>query len=113
MVVAVDDDKKNLTVTQELTFYNQTNDTLTNIVLNDWLNGYTSKNTPLAARFSDEFERSFHLAKEKERGRTSNIVILDENKTSLTWERDDNYPDVIQIRLREKLLPNQKMTFII
>ena len=113
MVVAVDDDKKNLTVTQELTFYNQTNDTLTNIVLNDWLNGYTSKNTPLAARFSDEFERSFHLAKEKERGRTSNIVILDENKTSLTWERDDNYPDVIQIRLREKLLPNQKMTFML
>lgn len=108
MDVAFDIDKKVLTVTQELTFFNQTNDTLTNIVLNDWMNGYTSKNTPLAARFSDEFERSFHLAKEKERGRTSDINVIDENKTLLTWERDKNYPDVIQIRLREKLLPNQK-----
>ena len=111
MIVDVNNEKKELTVNQELTFFNQTNDTLTNIVLNDWMNGYNSKNTPLAARFSDEFERSFHLAKEKERGRTSNINIIDESKTSLTWERDKNYPDVIQIRLKEKLLPNQKITF--
>jgi hypothetical protein len=66
MIVEVDIEKKELTVNQELTFFNQTNDTLTNIVLNDWMNGYTSKNTPLAARFSDEFERGFHLAKENE-----------------------------------------------
>lgn len=109
MVVEIDSDKKILTVLQELTFYNQTNDTLTNIVLNDWINGYTSKNTPLGKRFSDEFERSFQLANEKERGRTSNITIIDQNNTFLTWERDDNNPDVIQIRLREKLLPNQKL----
>ena len=113
MVVEVDNEKKELTVNQELTFFNQTNDTLTNIVLNDWMNGYTSKKTPLAARFSDEFERGFHLAKEKERGRTRNINIVDENKTSLTWERDKNFPDVIQIRLKDKLLPYQKTTFIV
>ena len=111
MIVEVDNEKKELTVYQELTFFNQTNDTLNYIVLNDWINGYSSKNTPLAARFSDEFERSFHLAKEKERGRTSNINIIDETKVLLTWERDENFPDVIQIRLKEKLLPNQKATF--
>ena len=108
LTVEVNDDTKTLTVIQELTFFNQTNDTLNHIVLNDWMNGYTSKNTPMAARFSDEFERSFHLAKEKERGRTSNINIIDETKVLLTWERDENFPDVIQIRLKEKLLPNQK-----
>jgi hypothetical protein len=109
MVVSLDIDKKVLTINQQLTFFNQTNDTLTNIVLNDWMNGYTSKNTPLAARFSDEFERGFHLAKEKERGRTSDISIVDETQSAYTWERDTNYPDVIQIRLKEKLLPNQKI----
>ncbi|MGL2967521.1 aminopeptidase [Flavobacterium sp. XGLA_31] len=109
-VVEVDGDTKTLTVIQELTYFNQTKDTLTNIVLNDWINGYTSKYTPMAARFSDEFERSFHLAKEKERGRTSNLTIINENKSFLTWERDANHPDVIQIRLRDKLLPNQKTT---
>jgi hypothetical protein len=110
MIVEVDSDKKVLTVIQELTFFNQTNDTLNHIVLNDWMNGFTSNETPLAARFSDEFERSFHLAKEKERGRTDNITIIDQNKAFLTWERDTNHPDVIQIRLRDKLVPNQKVT---
>ena len=105
MIVVVDNDKKILSVNQELTFFNQTNDTLTTIVLNDWMNGYSSKNTPLAARFSDEFKRNFHLADEKERGRTSNITVND-----FSWERDKNHPDVIQIQLKDKLLPNQKIT---
>ena len=110
MVVEVDTKKNILTLLQELTFYNQTNDTLTNIVLNDWNNAYSGKNTPLANRFSDEFERGFHLAKETERGSTENISIIDSEKNSLTWERDENYPDVVQIRLRNKLLPQQKIT---
>lgn len=113
MIVEVDSEKKILMVNQQLTFYNQSNDTLTNIVLNDWTNGYSDKNTPLAKRFSDEFERSFHLASENERGKTQNIIISDENKFLFTWERDKNKPDVIQIRLRNKLLPQQKITFII
>ena len=110
MKVEVDAEKKIFTVVQELTYFNQSNDTLTNIVLNDWNNAYSGKNTPLSKRFSDEFERSFHLADEKERGSTKDITILDENKTFLTWERDENYPDVVQIRLRNKLAPQQKIT---
>ncbi|MCF6133017.1 aminopeptidase [Flavobacterium sp. WG47] len=109
MVVNVDLEQKVLKVQQELTYFNQTNDTLTQIVLNDWMNGYSSKNTAMAARFSDEFERSFHLAKEKERGRTSAISVNDQTNTALTWERDSNIPDVILIQLKEKLLPNQKI----
>ena len=67
MNVEVDVDTKTLYVTQELTYKNETSDTIKNIVLNDWINGYSSKRTALAARFSDEFDRSFHLAKEKEK----------------------------------------------
>ncbi|WP_349680454.1 aminopeptidase [Flavobacterium sp. UBA7682] len=111
MVVEVNSETKILNVIQELTFHNQSNDTLSFIVLNDWNNAYRDKNTPLAGRFSDEFERSFHLAQDKERGQTDNITIIDQNLSILTWERDENYPDVVQIRLREKLLPNQKATF--
>ncbi len=110
MVVEVNMDKKTLNVVQELTYFNQSNDTLSNIVLNDWNNAYSDKKTPLAERFSDEFERSFHLANENERGRTENITIIDNNKSFLTWERDKNYPDVVQVRLRNKLIPQQKIT---
>jgi hypothetical protein len=44
--------------------------------LNDWNNAYSDVNTPLARRFSDEFYRGFHLAKEEERGSTTNITIM-------------------------------------
>jgi hypothetical protein len=112
MVVIVDSEQKILSVRQELTFFNKTNDTLSSIVLNDWMNGYSSKNTPLGARFSDEFERGFLLAKEKERGRTSNISILDGTQ-ALNWSRDEKFPDVIQVSLSEKLLPNQKAVILL
>lgn len=105
MVVVVDNDKKVLNVTQELTYFNQTNDTLTTIVLNNWVNGYSSKNTPLAARFSDEFQRSFHFAKEKERGSLTNLSTY-----GLGFELNSKYTDVITIKLGDKLLPNEKRT---
>lgn len=113
MNVVVDSEQKVLTVQQELTFFNQTNDTLSQIVLNDWMNGYSSKNTALAARFSDEFERAFYLAKEKERGRTTTITITDESKSALAWQRDEKADDVIVIHLKDKLLPNQKVTILL
>jgi len=110
LTVAVNNETKSLTVSQELTYFNQSHDTLNHLVLNDWMNGYTSKNTPMGERFSDEFERSFLLAKEKDRGRTSNLTMIDATNSLLTWERDGNHPDVVQIRLRKPLLPDEKTT---
>ena len=60
-------EQKTLTVLQEIDYFNASDDTLTSIVLNDWNNAYSSKTSPLAKRFSDEFYRGFHLAKEEER----------------------------------------------
>jgi hypothetical protein len=109
--VSIDEDKKTLNVYQELTFNNQTNDTINSIILNDWNNAYSDKNTPLGKRFSDEFVRSFHLASENDRGNTSNITILDEEKLMLSWCRFDNLPDIIDVHLLNKILPHQKATF--
>ena len=113
MNVELDIEKKTLNIYQELTFNNQTNDTLKTIVLNDWNNAYSDKNTPLARRFSDEFVRSFHLAAEKERGKTDNITFIDENKSILSWIRFRNKPDIIEIQLKNKLLPHQELKLTI
>jgi hypothetical protein len=110
MVVEVNTEKKTLNIQQEITFFNQSEDTLTSIVLNDWNNAFSSKTTPLAKRFSDEFYRGFHLAKEEERGNTGNLTIIDPNQLFLSWKRTEEDPDFISVNLRDKLAPNQKTT---
>lgn len=110
MTVEVNEEKKVLNVFQELTYYNQSNDTLSTIVLNDWNNAYSDKNSPLGKRFSDEFVRNFQLASDKERGNTNTITIVQEDKTFLNWNRFEDKPDLIEVQLKNKLLPNQKIT---
>ena len=109
MFVEVNGDDKTLNIEQELTFFNESNDTLTSVILNDWNNAYADVNTPLARRFSDEFYRGFHLAKENERGSTKNLTIVDSEKLFLSWERTTTNPDIISVQLREKLAPNEKI----
>jgi len=109
MFVEVNSDSKTLNIQQDITFFNESDDSLSSIVLNDWNNAYSNVNSPLAKRFSDEFYRGFHLAKEEERGSTTNLTIIDTNKLFLTWERAVETPDIITVKLRDKLAPNQRL----
>ena len=99
-----------LTVNQTLIYFNQTQDTLKNLVLNDWNNAYSSNNTPLAKRFSDEFNRSFHFTKIENRGSTNEIKIT-QNNADLNFIRTAENPDLIEIQIPDKILPNQKAEF--
>jgi hypothetical protein len=109
MFVEVNSDTKTLNIQQEITFFNESDDFLSAIVLNDWNNAYSNVNSPLAKRFSDEFYRGFHLASDDERGSTTNLTIIDGNKLFLSWERTEENPDIITVNLRDKLAPNQKL----
>ncbi|OIQ22458.1 MAG: aminopeptidase [Flavobacterium sp. MedPE-SWcel] len=110
MSVDVDYENKTLKVRQEITFYNQSQDTLNNIILNDWNNAYSGKDTPLAKRFSDEFIRSFHLAKKAERGNTDISIIIDQNNRALDWKRLEKQPDLVRVQLKNPIYPNRKFT---
>jgi hypothetical protein len=109
MEVAVNFELKTLNVKQNITFYNASNDSIDSIVLNDWNNAFSNKNTPLAKRFSDEFYRGFHLANAEERGNTTILNLLDSDDEALEWERTDKNPDFIVIKLKQKLLPHEKI----
>ncbi|WP_349293634.1 aminopeptidase [Flavobacterium marginilacus] len=102
-------DYKTVSINQEITFYNQSNDTLSSIILNDWNNAFSNKKSPLGKRFSDEFYNKFHMASTEELGGTINLIIEDTDKNSFTWERTEKNPDYITIFLNKKLLPNQKI----
>ncbi|KFF05653.1 gluzincin family metallopeptidase [Flavobacterium reichenbachii] len=109
MEAAVNLEMKTLNVRQDITFYNTSNDSIISIVLNDWNNAFSDKNTPLARRFSDEFYRGFHLAKAEERGNTTILNLLDSDNMALQWERTDKNPDFIVVKLNRKLAPNEKI----
>lgn len=109
MEVAVNFELKTLNVKQNITFYNTSNDTIDSIVLNDWNNAFSNKNTPLAKRFSDEFYRGFHLANAAERGNTTILNLLDSDDMALEWERTEKNPDFIVIKLKQRLMPNEKV----
>ena len=102
-----------ITVNQELTYFNESNNTLKSIVLNDWNNAYADKNTPLGKRFSDEFIRTYLIAPEKDRGHTFDLKVNNQNKTSLTFFRPENYLDLVEVVLSEPLLPNHKITILL
>ncbi|MBF7093454.1 aminopeptidase [Flavobacterium sp. ALJ2] len=110
MTVAVNLELKTLNIRQEITFNNVSNDTLISVVLNDWNNSYSDKNTPLAKRFSDEFYRGFHLAKPEERGNTTIISLTDTHDGALAWERSSKNPDFIVVKLNQKLAPNETIS---
>jgi hypothetical protein len=113
MDVELNNDQKTLTVQQQIMYHNQSNDTLQSITLNDWNNAYSTKDTPLARRFSDEYVRAFHLAGDEERGSTSITNLTGNNGIALSWKRPEDHPDIIDIQLSEPLYPNQKFTITI
>ena len=113
MNVEADFARKVLTVKQEITYYNQSNDTLTSVTLNDWNSAYSSKTTPLAKRFSDEYIRAFHIAKDEERGSTLIGSITGTGDQQLNWNRPEQHPDLIDIQLSNPLYPNQRFTILV
>ena len=106
----LDDKKRVISITQEIAYQNKSNDTLQEIYLSDWANSFSSKTTPLAKRFAEEFSRRFHYAPSYERGGT--IIKSLENRSSkrLTWNRPEGFPDIIKIELDQKLLPGETYT---
>lgn len=113
LVVQVDDLSHIITVNQELTYFNQSASTLNSIVLIDWNNAYSVKDSPLGKRFSDEFIRTYLVAPEKDRGSTFDLKITDRFDKNILFFRPENYLDLVEIQLNKPLLPNQKIDFVL
>ncbi|WP_010521737.1 aminopeptidase [Aquimarina agarivorans] len=103
------DELKTIVVIQELQYQNTSNDTLNEIYLLDWANAFSSKETPLTVRFNEDFRRAFHFSSKKERGYTEIVNFRIGSEKSKQWFRLDEHPDVIKVKLTDKLLPGEKV----
>ena len=104
VTATLDDTNKVLQIKQEFTYVNESKQSLAVLYFNDWNHSYSNKNTALTKRFGNEFNRSLHLAKFKERGRTIINTVVDDQYQGLTWERTGKR-DIIRIILNDNLEP--------
>lgn len=99
---------KTISISQGIIYKNESETTLNAIYLNDWNNSYSTKSTPLAKRFEEEFSTKFHLAKSKQRGFTlvASIKTSADNKL-LDFNHLKAHPDVIKVDLETPLKPGE------
>ena len=104
----VDVENKTITIAQTVIYQNDSDDILSDIYLNDWNNSYSTKSTPLAKRFEEEFSTKFHLAKSEQRGYTvvTSIKTLADSK-NLKFHHLKDHPDVIKVTLPKSLRPGE------
>ncbi|MEG3659127.1 metalloprotease [Arenibacter palladensis] len=112
LTATLDVESKTFNIQQEIIYENNSKDTLEFIYFNDWANAYANKNTALAKRFSEEFKKGLHLAREEERGNTKITSTVDDNYQGLDWEYAPGR-DIIKISLNHPLPPKESTKIFI
>jgi hypothetical protein len=109
--------EKTITISQVISYKNTSKDTLNTIYLSDWNNSFSTKSTPLANRFTEEFNTDFHFAKNEDRGYTVITSLKDEQNNSLSFNRLEEQLDIVSVTLEQPLLPgssyNLKLSYIL
>lgn len=98
-----------INIKQQIVFRNTSEITLDEIYLNDWANSFSNKTTPLAERFAENYDSSFHFEKNEDRGKTTVFSITNESLDPLTWF-PGNAVDIIKVVLDKPLLPGASYT---
>lgn len=104
----LDGEKNTITVKQDFVYFNDSDETLEELYFNDWNNAYSSNKTALAKRFGEEFKKSLHLARDRNRGFTLIKSVVDTNYEGFDWDRS-KAPDILRVQLNEPLLPGQSI----
>lgn len=100
-----------LKIQQEIDFFNNSNKTLNEVYFHNWPNSFKDKYTPLAKRFVENYSKTFHFAKEEERGSTY-ISSISANYEISTWEITDKNPDILKVSLNQPLNPKDSVKII-
>lgn len=98
--------KKELTVKQEITYYNNSSADLSQIKLVNWIAAYQNRNTELVKRQLEDRKNDLYFAKPNELGSLKNLDIkIGENTISV----NDSSAENIYIQLPNKLKPGEKV----
>lgn len=104
-----DVESKKIYIEQTIVYTNISKDTLKTVFLNDWMESFSTKSTPLAKRFAEEFNTDIHFAKNEERGFTV-ITSMTQNDKEVENNRLKDQLDVVSVNLNEPIAPGESYT---
>lgn len=96
---------------QNTSYYNNSNDTLTEIYLHSWAGAYRESSTELGKRLREDRETAFYFADEEERGNISKLIFKNEKGNLLKWKFFNISQDIIKLQLNKPLPPKSKIEF--
>ena len=105
-------ENKSIEISQEIYFTNPGKERINILYLLDWINAYSDTKTPLAKRFSEDFNRKFYLSSKSKLGFTQ-IDTIKGIDYSLEWNRIEKQPDIIKVVLPKFLEPGETTTLIL
>lgn len=100
---------RTIAIEQEIVFENTSTVVIDTLYFNDWANSFSNKKTPLAKRFGENYDSSFHFEKQEDRGNTSLNSVTGIHDTPLVWTRGDEV-DILKVALSNRLMPGEKAT---
>lgn len=101
----VENDRQ-VSVNEEITYFNNTNSSLEKIKLLNWISAYRNRNTPLLKRKLEDRKSELYFAKSSELGSVENFKAkIDNKEISGVNESDEN----IYLTLAEKLEPGKSV----
>ena len=106
--VRLDDHENMLSAFEEITYTNNSPDTLSLIYIHLWPNAYKNDHTPFARQLDLNGNTSFYYAKAKDRGYIDSLQFTIDGQ-SVDYNSTYDAPDIARLDLPRPLLPGQSI----
>jgi hypothetical protein len=100
-------------IKQKITYYNNSNSSLSQLYFNDWGSSFSNPDSPLSKRFVEEYDGSLLNPRKKNRGFTTIHSVENEKQKALSYSYIENQCDLFKIELTNDLLPFTSTTIFI
>ncbi len=106
--VTLDDKKHMLYAFEEITYKNNSKDTLRYIYMHLWPNAYKNDRTPFEKQLDQNHDKSFYYSKPKDKGYIDSLQFTIDG-TATDYYSADKSPDIARIDLLTPLLPGNSI----
>ena len=112
IIVKWNDEAAHLSITQNITWTNNSNVSVNSIFLLDWNHAYSSSRSQLGYFLANEFDYKLIRASKKNQGYT-NIKKIHTNSQKHKWKRQPQKREVIKITFDDAIAPNTSVEFTV